>query len=357
MPTQTMYHIERMTRWSSAEAVADRLSALPHVQEVHMDIVAGTALITSDDTVPLEEVHAAVAEAGHVLVTSPRGLQDGSKVGLSIFIGGLVAALIAGFALAKVITPAEAAPTAEPAPSPNAHLHGQTGDVGGLSISSAGYTLEPKASVSGLSFVIKDAQGKAVTRFATVHEKLMHVVLVRRDLTGYQHLHPVMTPDGVWTVTTTLAESGPWRVFADFTVINASYAQIPVTLGYDLLVGGAFQPRSLPAPARESIAGSTTVTYEGTPLVGAMVPLLFRVFANGSPVTDLQPYLGSFGHLVVLRDGDLGYIHVHPEPQLSGGAVKVWLMAPNPGVYRMFFDFQTHGQVRTAEYTLSVGSV
>ncbi|MCW3845306.1 hypothetical protein ONA70_35115, partial [Micromonospora yasonensis] len=63
---------------------------------------------------------------------------------------------------------------------------------------------------------------------------------------------------------------------------------------------------------------------------------------------------GAYGHVVVLREGDLGYVHVHPEERLLGGAVKFWLSATSPGQYRMFFDFQVGGRVRTAEFTLVV---
>ena len=69
----------------------------------------------------------------------------------------------------------------------------------------------------------------------------------------------------------------------------------------------------------------------------------------------VEPYLGAYGHLVVLREGDLGYVHVHPEPELAGGAVKFWLAAPSPGRYRTFFDFQVAGQVHTAEFTMAIG--
>ena len=83
--------------------------------------------------------------------------------------------------------------------------------------------------------------------------------------------------------------------------------------------------------------------YEGTPRVGVTQPLLFRVSADGAPVTNLERYLGAYGHLVVLREGDLGYVHVHPEEQLVDGAIKFWLAAPSPGRYRMFLDFQVGG--------------
>ena len=41
--------------------------------------------------------------------------------------------------------------------------------------------------------------------------------------------------------------------------------------------------------------------------------LTLTVTKDGQPVTDLQPYLGAYGHLVALRAGDLAYLHVHPE--------------------------------------------
>ena len=47
--------------------------------------------------------------------------------------------------------------------------------------------------------------------------------------------------------------------------------------------------------------------------------LTATVSRDGEPVTDLQPYLGAYGHLVALRDGDLGYLHVHPEGDTGPG--------------------------------------
>src|SRR3546814_3056298 len=63
---------------------------------------------------------------------------------------------------------------------------------------------------------------------------------------------------------------------------------------------------------------------------------LFR--SDGNPVMTLQPYLGAYGHLVALREGDLAYLHVHPEgaspsgpDQLSGPHVQFATSAPTPG--------------------------
>lgn len=267
-----------------------------------------------------------------------------------IYIGGLVVALIAGFALAKLTTPT---PTsgAVPQATPSAgHNHGSLAsagsEVGGLAISAGGYTLVP---LSQNSFVIKAANGNPVTTFAVVHEKPLHLILVRRDLTGYQHLHPTMAPDGTWTFNGSFGAPGLWRAFADFTAVTAGGAQNAQTLGWDITVNGNYAAQPLPPAARESTVDGQAVAYEGTPVVGATSPLLFRV-----PGVQLEPYLGAFGHLVVLRQGDLGYVHVHPETQLSGGAAKFWFAAPSPGTYRLFFDYQAGGVVRTAEFTLTV---
>ncbi len=284
-------------------------------------------------------------------------MPEQKKIGL--FVGGLVVALIAGFGLGKVITPkspTEGAQTGAPAPGGvqgtgdgHNHVSGATAgsEVGGLAISTAGYTLVPNQAAK--TFVINGPDGKAVTTFATVHEKPLHLILVRRDFTGYQHVHPSMAADGTWTMPSAPTTPGLWRAFADFTALNSAGAQIPLTLGFDLTIDGDYRQTALPPASRESTVDGKAVTYDGTPVVGATSPMLFKVSAG-----PLEPYLGSFGHLVVLREGDLGYVHVHPEPQLAGGAVKFWLSAPSPGNYRMFFDFSVGGKVSTAEFTLKV---
>ncbi|WP_422770879.1 hypothetical protein ACN28C_30150 [Plantactinospora sp. WMMC1484] len=252
-----------------------------------------------------------------------------------------------------------------------AHDHAAVGapsirtEVGGLAVSDGGYTFAAESmSLSAGTpttwrFRIDGPDRKPATTFAIAHDKPMHLIVARRDLSGYQHLHPTMAPDGTWSVDLTLPHPGVWRVFADFVAVDPTGAQIARTLSIDLAVPGDYRPRALPAVARESTVDGFAVTLEGTPQVGMARPLLFRVFGNGVPVAHLQRYLGSYGHLVVMREGDLGYVHAHPEELLAptpttGGAVKFWLVAPSPGRFRVFFDFQVDGQVRTAEFTVVV---
>jgi hypothetical protein len=231
--------------------------------------------------------------------------------------------------------------------------------VGGLAVTAADLTLVPDTMTltAGRSrpyrFRITAAGGAPVTTYAVVHDKPLHFVVVRRDLTGFQHLHPTMAPDGTWSIDLDLAAPGSYRAIADFTAVIGG-RQTPTTLGVDLTVAGDYRPVALPAPATQATVDGFTISSGGTPQIGSIQPLLMKVTGpDGKPAT-LEPYLGAFGHLVVLREGDIGYVHVHPEARLIDGAVKFWLAAPGPGRYRMFFDFQVAGKVHTAAFTTIV---
>jgi hypothetical protein len=298
---------------------------------------------------------------------------DRASVRLAVFVAGLALALIAGFGLGRVVgggadTGAQADHTHAPTSGSDGHSHGgattATGSGGaamsGLSLSDANFRLDVESArfTAGrqqpLRFQILDAQRRPVTNFTVLHDKPLHLIVARRDLTGFQHVHPTMAPDGTWSVPITLPTPGSWRAYADFTGTPTGGQPAAAVLGVDLTVPGAYVPRPLPPPAPQASVDGFTIAYEGRPRVGAVQPLLFTVTQAGQPAP-LEPYLGAYGHLVVLRDGDLGYVHVHPEAQLSNGAVKFWLAAPSPGRYRMFFDFQVGGKVHTAEFTLAVG--
>ncbi|MDI6098639.1 hypothetical protein QLQ12_08495 [Actinoplanes sp. NEAU-A12] len=295
----------------------------------------------------------------------------------------LIVVLFAGYGLGRLNTgsaagggPAAATSPAVPSASPfdesQPHVHGATAPigatgvggaggaaVGGLSLSGGGLTLTPLITTfdagrsQRLDFTINGPNGAPVTTYAVVHDRPLHLILIRRDLTGFQHLHPVMAADGTWSVDITLAAPGSYRMIADFTALFGG-DQVVSSLGSDLTVAGDYAPLIVPDPVRAATTDGFTVGYEGTPATESTQPLLMTVTDGaGKPVT-VEPYLGAYGHLVVLRQGDLGYVHVHPETQLVDGKVKFWLAAPSPGTYRMFFDFQVAGKVSTAAWTVVV---
>jgi hypothetical protein len=230
--------------------------------------------------------------------------------------------------------------------------------AGGLLISQGGYTFDaPEQLAAGngtaLSFHILGDDGRPVTAYEKAHDKYLHLIAVRRDLTGFQHVHPVLSGEGTWSVPLDLTP-GTWRLFADF---DPSGDDPALVLGADVEVAGDYQPRPMPAPAKTAVVDGYTVTLDGTLVPGRESRLALSVSRDGQPVTDLQPYLAAYGHLVALRDGDLAYLHVHPagEPgdgrTPAGPTVDFHAIAP-AGEFRLFFDFQHGDVVRTGEFTV-----
>ncbi|MFE4000617.1 hypothetical protein ACFX43_17710 [Nocardioides sp. YIM B13467] len=230
----------------------------------------------------------------------------------------------------------------------------------GLDVSQAGYTLDlvedrhQRSASATLRFRILGADHEPVTRFETAHGKLLHLIVVRRDLASYEHLHPVMAADGTWSVTADLAAAGTYRVFADFRPATETEG---LTLGQDLFVGGPYEPATLPPAATTSTVSPYEVELDGHLVAGQTSRLTLTVTRGGEPVTDLEPYLEAYGHLVALRDGDLAYLHVHPEGAPGDGRtdpgpeITFSAEVPSAGTYRLFLDFKHAGEVRTAAFT------
>jgi len=287
-------------------------------------------------------------------------------------VAGFVTALAAVFALTLGVGNAFG-PEAEPATTVAHDTHGAeesdtaqraadgAADIpGGLMISQDGYTLalvEPATAAGDdvpVAFTITGPDGAGVTAYDVEHEKRLHLIAVRRDFTGFQHVHPELLTDGTWSTRLDLTP-GQWRLFADFKATGAD----ALTLGADLAVAGDYEPAERAGETRTAQVDGYTVTLDGELTAGADAKLTLSVERNGRPVTDLEPYLGAYGHLVALRSGDLAYLHVHPDGTPGDGTTRpgpdvvFFAAVPNAGTYHLYLDFQHEGVVRTAAFTVS----
>ena len=236
--------------------------------------------------------------------------------------------------------------------------------AGGLMVAQNGYRFDlvsgqaAAGAPENFRFRILDPDGAPVTVFTPTHDRLLHLIVVRRDLTGFQHVHPEMSADGTWRIPLTFPTAGDYRAFADFAPEGRSDA---ITLGADVAVAGVYTPAALPTPSRTATVDGYTVRLDGDLVPGRTNGLTLTVSKAGRPVTDLQPYLAAYGHLVALRNGDLAYLHVHPDGQPGDGrtrpgpGIEFMVEVPSSGSYRLFFEFQHGGVVRTAEFTVPTG--
>ena len=294
---------------------------------------------------------------------------------LTLFALVLAGLFAAGTAAGQLIDP--------DAPGGEADAHGETGEakghgeaaehgaagghggeaaadpVRGLAVAEHGLRLvvdEPRrrrGTREPLRFRIVNNSRRAVRDFDVEHTKRMHVIVVRRDMQGFQHVHPTMAADGTWAVPLRLDQAGSYRVFADF-----SHDGEATTLAGDLRVDGRAMLRALPAaePTATSHDGYEAHLDDVPAQPGKEADLHFTITEDGQPV-EIERYLGAGGHLVALREGDLAFLHVHPtESHVDehGSSIGFAATFPTAGRYRLFLQFKVDGRVQTVAFTQEV---
>lgn len=285
--------------------------------------------------------------------------------------GGLLAATIAGAAgLGSAVGPIDTVGAAVhdvPVDHDGSHGPGSTPETSqrsGTSLDADGFRLDPErrriaaGRSSVYSFRIVDRDGVPVTDVVTRHERELHLIVASRDLERFHHLHPIRDEHGTWTVELPPLEPATYRVYADLQPLEAD----PITLGVDLFVtdepgdGVGHADDHPTATNRDEVDGYLVTLVEAASVGDAA--LRFAVERNGSPIAT-EPYLGAAGHLVVLRAGDLAYVHAHAKPVAGGEASSLSPMTfdvdfPSAGAYQLFLDFAVDGRVHTATFTVLV---
>jgi hypothetical protein len=243
----------------------------------------------------------------------------------------------------------------EPASTPREqHADMNAHAVRGLAVAGDGLRLEVanpelrRGREQTLRFRITGDDGKPIRDFDVEHERRMHLIIARRDLTGFQHLHPEQAADGSWSTRARLDDAGSYRMFADF-----SHDGAPQTLAGDLRVDGAVDLQPLPAQAATAVSdgGYDVRLGGGGAHPGEETDLRFTITRDGVPV-HTEPYLGAGGHLVALREGDMAFLHVHPTDDV---AARFAVTFPTAGRYRLFLQFKHEGRVQTVAFTREVG--
>lgn len=191
-----------------------------------------------------------------------------------------------------------------------------------------------------------ERDGAPVTDYEVAHEKQLHLIVVRSDFQGFQHLHPSLA-DGVWRTPVDL-QPGDWKVYADFTPKGAD-PQV-LSAGIDV-PGNAVDAGTEDDDPRVTEVGDYVVELRGDLAPGGTTVLTpYITYRDGREVTDLEPYLGALGHLVALRHETYDYLHVHPE------GLDFHTTVEEPGTYELYLQFQHRGTVHTAQFRLPAGA-
>ncbi len=218
---------------------------------------------------------------------------------------------------------------------------------------------EPSPPVAGESALLKlninTADGVPVSDFEPLHEKLVHLIVVREGLDEFAHLHPTVDYRGNLRTTHTFSKAGKYRLFADYKA-KGSEAAVATSV---LNVTGAdseADPLTVNAPGQvtaDGLQATITILNSG---VDTATQLRFSLADEaGAAIEDVQPYLGARGHLVVLNAAGDVYVHAHPlETPASGNEVAFEAHFPASGLYKGWAQFQLDDRVRTVPFVVQI---
>ncbi|GGI45688.1 hypothetical protein GCM10008018_13410 [Paenibacillus marchantiophytorum] len=207
-----------------------------------------------------------------------------------------------------------------------------------------------------ITIKIQDKDGKSIEKFDTVHEKQMHFIIVSKDLSFFNHIHPDYKGKGEFTVTTQFPTAGEFKVIADITPtgMGAMSKSQWVTVQGDLPAQKPIEPD---ASLTKVVDGKEVTLSIDHLMAGMELNLNFNIkdAQTKKPVTDLQPYLGAVGHVVILTQDAENYLHVHPtDEKASGPDAKFMTTFPHSGVYKIWGQFQQNGKVFTVPFVVKV---
>lgn len=223
-----------------------------------------------------------------------------------------------------------------------------------------------------------------------VHEEPLHLLMVNSDLSWYAHEHPTPRPDGAFVLPFAFPAPGEYTLFHDYTPKGKKQQVAP----FKLKVAGVAPP---PKPLVEDydtvaqIEGyEFRVRCNGVKFAAAEDSIIrIGIDRDGEPVTDLEPYLGELGHLVIISadlksfvhshpldmtddhdGGDHGHAHGHAHDHdhdtimraaraavdLRNGKpsdVVFHAVFPRPGLYKAFAQFQHKGKILTYPFVIN----
>ena len=170
----------------------------------------------------------------------------------------------------------------------------------------------------------------------------MHLIVVRRDLRRFQHLHPAQDATGAWSTPVTLPDAGVYHAFADFRTDGERH-----TPGVDLFAGGRFEPLALPPPSNVAATDGYDVALrdDGSPSCASASASAASCAATCSPTSAPAATSSSCARAISRTSTSIR------------STPTTWPSSPTtspPGRYRLFLQFRHADRVHTAAFTKTV---
>ncbi len=212
---------------------------------------------------------------------------------------------------------------------------------------------------------------KLVKEFNILHDMPFHLFVVSQDFEHFDHIHPEKQTDGSFTIEHVLPKAGYYKIFCDLFPAGG----MPQVTQNNIVTSGfkgdlvSAQAKLVPDKTMVKTIDSTRFELKfepAQPFAGKVAELHYHVVdtQTGGEVKDLQPYLGAWGHTLILSEDATDYLHSHPTEMIpdeadrnsiKGGPNVVFdTFFPRPGNYRIWSQFQRQGKIITVPFTVFV---
>jgi len=228
-----------------------------------------------------------------------------------------------------------------------------------------------------VSFTIHTPSGGTLTQYKTCCDPHAGVdlIIVRSDDSHVQYIDADAEPDGRVSVPVTFPTAGRYRVVVDaYPKVAGPSTPFNFQLFKWVTVGGTYHPTPLPPYRSSEVVDGYRFTVQGHPHLKAIQPTFFVVHVT-NPARHKAVFTnwrGALAHAIFFHQGSLAYSHTHVckpnaiycfsalgNVRVTGhstapGVLKIGVLLPEAGIWRMFLLTYQHGHVLTAPFTLHV---
>jgi hypothetical protein len=205
-----------------------------------------------------------------------------------------------------------------------------------------------------LTFALTDPRTRQpVRRFEIVHEQFYHAFVVSDDLSFFLHAHPVRQSDEDFHLDVRFPKPGMYRVLSDFYPVGGTPQLIPSTV---IVPGGRNSERAAMQPdlsPKQTENANVKLKLVSQVTAGARTSMRFTL----SPNDGLEPYLGTWGHMLAASADLIDMMHSHPFSVTDTRSTKELefdMAFPRPGIYRVWLQFKRLGVVNTVAFNIPV---
>ncbi len=202
------------------------------------------------------------------------------------------------------------------------------------------------------------------------HDKKLHLIVVSKDLSYFDHIHPEFQASGSYDINvlpkgvnysngrfhneTKFEQGGDYVLFADYVPSGANHQLERIELNVS---GTPYKAQKYTASKTVSMTDGYEVSLEpeggkffseGTSHISGII----KKDGKEVPADSFENYLAAKAHVVVISEDTQNYLHVHPE--VVNGRLDLHTTFGKPGIYRGWLQFQTNGQVHTADFVIKV---